>query len=144
MMTTEDNEQIIRRLYTEVVSQGDFSLVGQLISPDYVDHNSGEAGRGPDVFRAHIEAIRTTFPDLKLEIEDLIAKNDKVVTRVKAWGTHRGHWMGIEPTGNPVSLKGINIDRIVEGKVAEHWGEADTVGMLVQMGCDPFAPRASR
>ena len=56
-------------------------------------------------------------------------------------GTHLGEWMGIKPTGREVRLKGINIDRVEGGRIAEHWGEADTIGMLVQMGVDPFAGR---
>jgi predicted ester cyclase len=76
---------------------------------------------------------------LTLEIQDILTEGDKVVTRVVGQGTHRGEWMGIVPTGAMVRLKGINIDRIADSRIVEHWGEADTVGMLVQMGVDPFA-----
>jgi predicted ester cyclase len=62
-----------------------------------------------------------------------------VATRVSGSGTHTGVWQEIQPTGNKIQLRGINIDRIGAGLIVEHWGEADTAGMLWQMGVDPFA-----
>jgi predicted ester cyclase len=140
-MTNEDMKSLVGRFYREVVSGGDLERAEEFIGSDYVDHNAEEAGRGPQVFAAHMQAIRHTFPDLTLEIQDILAEGDKVVTRVFGQGTHRGEWMGIVPTGAVVRLKGINIDRISGGRIVEHWGEADTVGMLVQMGVDPFVGR---
>jgi predicted ester cyclase len=92
---------------------------------------------------AHVAALLTTFPDFSMKIEDIIAEGNKVVTRVTGKGTHAGTWMQIEPTGSVIQMKGINIDRVSNGRIVEHWGEADTVGMLVQMGVDPFVGRSS-
>ena len=78
-----------------------------------------------------------------MSIEHMIADAEFVVTRVRGRGTHRGEWMGIPPSGQVVHLRGINIDRVAAGRIAEHWGEADTVGMLLQMGVDPFAGRVA-
>jgi predicted ester cyclase len=78
-----------------------------------------------------------------MRIEDVLAEGDHVITRVTGRGTHLGEWMGIEPTGREVRSKGIDIDRLEHGRIVEHRGEADTVGMLVQMGVDPFAGRAA-
>ena len=58
--------------------------------------------------------------------------------RVTGEGTHMGEWMGIKPSGKRVRLRGLNFDRLSDGRIVEHWGEADTIGMLVQMGLDPF------
>ncbi len=143
-MAINKNKDLIRRLYAEVVSAGNTARVGEFVSEDYLDHNAEGAGRGPGVLRAHIEAVRRTFPDFRLRIEDVVAEGDRVATRVTAQGTHQGRWMSIEPTGALVELKGINIDRVVDGKLVEHWGEADTIGMLRQMGRDPFAGSSSR
>ena len=140
-MSTNANKALVRRFYAEVISAGDLSRVEAFIAPEYRDHNAEGAGRGPAVLRAHVEAIRRTFPDFELRIEDMVAEGNKVVTRVSGRGTHKGEWMGIQPTGSVVHLKGINIDRIAGGLIAEHWGEADTIGMLGQMGADPFAGR---
>jgi predicted ester cyclase len=72
----------------------------------------------------------------------MIAEDDLVVTRVAARGTHTGVWQEIKPTGTEIRLYGINIDRLEAGLIAEHWGEADTVGMLQQMGVNPFGTDA--
>jgi predicted ester cyclase len=141
-MPIEESKQLIRRFYTEVVGGGDYSNLDSFVAADYVDHNAPEGG-GPEVVRTHLEAIRMTLPDFTIQIEDIFAEGDYVITRVTGRGTHLGEWMGIEPTGREVRLKGINIDRIERGRIAEHWGEADTIGMLVQMGVDPFAGRAA-
>lgn len=137
-MMHEDMKDLIRRFYLEVVSGSDLERAADFISANYVDHNAEQAGRGAGVFEAHLKAVRQTFPDLRLEIEDILAEGDKVVTRIVGQGTHRGEWIGIAPTGAVVRLKGINIDRIEDNRIVEHWGEADTIGMLVQMGIDPF------
>jgi len=142
-MSIEHTKQLVRRFYTEVVGGGDYSNLGSFVATDYLDHNAAEAGRGPEVVRTHLEAIRTTLPDFTIEIEDIFAEGEYVITRVTGRGTHLGEWMGIKPTGREVRLKGINIDRVERGRIAEHWGEADTIGMLVQMGVDPLAGRAA-
>lgn len=120
----------------------DLASAEECISPDYVDHNNADAGHGPNVLRSHVAALLHTFPDFTIEIEDILAEGDRVVTRVSGRGTHGGTWMQIEPTGSVIHVKGINIDRVSNGRIVEHWGEADTVGMLIQMGVDPFSGRA--
>ena len=140
-MSAEESKQLIRRFYTEVVGSGDYSNLDSFIAADYLDHNATEGARGPVVVRTHLEAIRMTLPDFTIQIEAIFAEGEYVITRVTGRGTHLGEWMAIKPTGREVRLKGINIDRVERGRVAEHWGEADTIGMLVQMGVDPFAGR---
>ncbi len=138
-MSIEQNKQLIRRFYTEVVDGRDYSNLDSFVATDYVDHNAAEDSCGPEVVRTHLEAIRMTLPDFTIRIEDVFAEDDYVITRVTGRGTHLGEWMSIKPTGREVRLRGINIDRIENGRIVEHWGEADTVGMLVQMGIDPSA-----
>lgn len=137
-MDLETNRDAVRRFYAEIVGRADFALLDRLVGPDYVDHNAVDAGRGAAVVRQHVEAIRATFPDFTLTIEAMIAERDFVVTRVRGRGMHSGLWLGIPPTGKLVTVKGINIDRLEGGKLVEHWGEADTISMLQQMGVDPF------
>jgi steroid delta-isomerase-like uncharacterized protein len=138
-MTEQDNKRLISSFYGEVVAKGNLARLCEFISADYLDHTLGPALRGPEVARSHLEAVRATFPDFTLTIEDMIAENDKVVTRVIGQGTHRGMFLGIPPSGVVVQVKGINIDRIAGRRIVEHWGEADTLGMLRQMGLDPYA-----
>jgi len=138
-MTATVAKALVRRFCSEVFRN--LSLAEEFIGANYVDHNNVRGGRGVAVFRAHVEAVGRTFPDFSLKIEDMIAEGDKVVTRVTGRGTHSGRRMQIEPTNAVVEAKGINIDRVVDGRIVEHWGEADTVAMLLQMGVDPFAGR---
>ena len=140
-MSIEEGKQLIRRFYTQVVGGGDYSSLDSFVATDYVDHNAAEGGRGPEVVRTHLDAIRRTLPDFTVQVEDIFAEGDYVITCVAGRGTHLGEWMGIKPTGREVRLKEINIDRVERGRIAEHWGEADTIGMLVQMGVDPFVGR---
>ncbi|MDW9645634.1 ester cyclase [Sinorhizobium meliloti] len=139
-MSADAAKAVVRRFYTELFR--DLALAEECISPDYVDHNNADAGHGPNVLRPHVAALLHTFPDFTIEIEDILAEGDRVVTRVSGRGTHAGTWMRIEPTRSVIHVKGINIDRVSNGRIVEHWGEADTVGMLIQMGVDPFSGRA--
>jgi predicted ester cyclase len=140
-MSADAAKALVRRFYAELFR--DPAAAEKYIGPDYIDHNNEQAGCGPEILRAHVVALLQTFPDFGMKIEDIIAEGDRVVTRVTGKGTHAGTWMQIEPTGSAIAVKGINIDRVSEGRIVEHWGEADTVAMLVQMGVDPFVGRAS-
>jgi predicted ester cyclase len=103
------------------------------LAPDYQDHNSPDT-RGPAGYLAHLRAIRQTFPDFQLEVLEVIAERDFVACRVRGAGTHRGEFLGLAPTGKRIEVRGINFDRIADGRIAEHWGEADTFGMVLAMG----------
>jgi steroid delta-isomerase-like uncharacterized protein len=138
-----DNKTIARRFF-ELFSQGDLDTIEQeLLSPDVVAHQPGmpepldRAG-----FRQVGEMFRTAFPDLRVTIEDQVAEGDTVATRSVLYGTHTGPLQGIPPTGRTVTISGINISRIVDGKIVERWDEFDQVGMLQQLGVMP-APAAA-
>jgi hypothetical protein len=77
VMSTEESKRLIRRFYTEVVAGGDYSNLDGFVATDYVDRNAPEGGRGPEVVRAHLEAIRTTLPDFTMRIEDVLAEGDQ-------------------------------------------------------------------
>ena len=140
-MSGNEAKRLVQTYYSQVISGGDYGILDSLVSSEYLDHNAADAGRGPEVVREHMDAMRTTFPDFTMEVEQIFEEASCVVTRVTGRGTHQGEWMGIQPTGREISLRGINIDRVQDGKIIEHWGEADTVGMLMQMGVDPFAAK---
>ena len=79
------------------------------------------------------------MPDLQLIVEDQIAEGDKVATRWRMCGTHSGaEFMGMPPTGRKVDVTGISIDRLVKGKIAEHWSAEDALGMMQQLGIVPL------
>jgi predicted ester cyclase len=88
-------------------------------------------------FKGVFALVFSAFPDYQSTVEDQVAEGDKVVTRFSSQGTHQGEFLGIAPTGNRVRVTGIDIDRVEEGKIVEHWSEADLLGMMTQLGVIP-------
>ena len=84
-----------------------------------------------------LSSIHAAFPDLHVNVEDMVAEGDKVAARVRVSSTHQGEFLDIAPTDKQVTLTGIDILRIAEGKVVEHWGNFDDLGLLRQLGAIP-------
>ena len=136
-MSTEDNKALFRR-WCEVISQNRLDRVEEIIAPDEVDHALPPGiPSGLEGVKQLFTLLHTAFPDLQIEIEDLIAEGDKVVGRVTARGTHQGEFMGIAPTGKPVSFNAIDVVRIGSGKIVERWSQADSLALLQQLGAVP-------
>ena len=137
-MTTEDNKAIVRRFVEEVQNQGNLALVDELAAPSFVNHSAPPgipSDREGSKQLAHM--FRSAFPDGTMTIEEMLAEGDKVVTRKTFRGTHTGELMGILPTGKQVTIGLIEIVRLADGRVVEHWLEADNLGMLQQLGVIP-------
>lgn len=138
MSTQEDNKRIVRRMIEEGVNARDLSVFDELISPSFVDHEAeGAAPGGPEGEKESLAAIRESFPDWRWEVEEMLAAEDKVITRYVVRGTHRGEYMGAAPTNKEVRIEGINIVRIEGGKIVESWGNSDQLGWLRQLGVVP-------
>ncbi len=142
--TTEaENETLVRRWYDEVLTQGNFDNVDDLIADDYVHHrvldrittSGADRGRSPRENRA-------ALPDLETTVDLLLTDGDLVAARWTATGTHEGPWVGIEPTGAELTWTGNTIFRIECGRLAEQWSEADTLGVFRQMGVVEWPPAA--
>src|ERR687890_762289 len=104
-MSTEENKALLRRSVEEVFSaQGDIDVADEIFAPDYVGHNPTDPQdvRGPEGVKELANMYRSTFPDVRLIIEEQVAEGDKVVIRWIAYGTHQGEMRGIAPTGNQV------------------------------------------
>lgn len=130
-----DHAATMRRTY-ELISAGDVAGFGDLLADGFVEHEGGP-GFAPDkegtldYFRALLHA----FPDLSMRVEDLIADGDKAVARVRVTGTHRGDFMGIPSTGATGDIQLIDIMRFdADGQVCEHWGVADMLSLMEQLG----------
>jgi len=98
---------------------------------------------GPEEFKQFLSLYLTAFPDARFTVEDDLAEGDLVVSRSTLCGTHQGEFMGIPPTGKPVTVTGIAIDRIVGGKFVEGWLNFDALGMLHQLGVIPAPGQVS-
>jgi predicted ester cyclase len=133
-MSAQENKAIVRRLYEEAITQKKPEVFDEIMSPDIIDHAPfPEQAPGLEGFKGAFALVFSAFPDYQSTVEDQIAQGDKVVTRFSSEGTHQGEFMGIAPTGNRVRVTGIDIDRVVEGKIVEHWSEADLLGMMTQL-----------
>lgn len=134
-MGIEENKVFVRRYYEDVVNKGAIDEVARFVSSDYTEvHDNTRHRLGVEGAQEHIRGVRETYPDLHLTIEQQIAEGEWVVTRVTMRGTHRGEWMGIKPTGKPIKVSAVNMDRVVDGRIVEHGGAANLLGPLLQIG----------
>ena len=134
-MSTNENKELVRRYYEEVVSTGDIARLPEFISPSYVEVHEGKRYEaGLDGAREHILGVRSTYSDFKLRVEQQIAEGEWVVTRVRASGIHDGVWLGMKPTGRRVEMTAVNIDRVIEGLIVEHGGAANVLEPLLAIG----------
>lgn len=134
-MNIEENKLLVRRFYEEIVNTGNVNNIKDLISNEYTEVSEGKRyAVGIDGAKAHIIGVRETYPDLEISIERQIAEGEWVVTCITARGTHKGTWIGIKPTGKPVAFTGVNVDRVVDGKIVEHGGAANMLGPLLEIG----------
>jgi predicted ester cyclase len=122
-VSTEENKQLVRRSYEEVVNTGDVTRLAEVIAPE------GIAGMA-----AHVLGVRTTYPDLHLTVERQIAEGEWVATCVTARGTDQGVWLGMRPTGKPVAMTGVNVDHVVASRIVEHGGAAKLLEPLLEIG----------
>lgn len=132
---SEDNKELCRRLYAEVVSEGRFDALDELVAEDVIEHEEvPDAPEGRAGVRAFFEMMRGAFPDLQAEIIQIVAGGDRIAAHVTFSGTHEGEFMGAPASGNRMEIELIDIFRIADGKVAEHWGVADQMTMMQQLG----------
>lgn len=131
-----------KRLIEEVINTGHPELCDRYLAANRMDHQDyglpPGAANGHNGFRRVLGGFLDAFPDLRLEVQFVIADGDRVVFYISTTGTHRGSLMGMAPTGNAFKVNGVDIFRFNdEGKVSEHWGVFDTFGMLAQLGLGP-------
>lgn len=138
---SDTNEALVRRVVDEAFNAGNLDVVDGALADGYLDHQAGpDAAAGPEAFSAFVRAFRATFPDVRVDVEDLIAAGDRVALRVTWRGSQQGALGGIPATGLPVEFGGYHIYRFEDGKMAEHWGLQDDLGLLLQLGViDPEA-----
>jgi steroid delta-isomerase-like uncharacterized protein len=135
---SEENKALARRLFEEIWNKGKMDVADEIYDDRYVTHGHGvELPSGPAGFKQLVSIFRKAFPDIHFTIEDQIAEGDKVVTRWKNHGTHKGDLMGIPATGKEVVITGISIIHVVSGKIFEGWNNWDRMGMMQQIGGVP-------
>lgn len=133
MQTT--NTTIVRRAF-EAWNKRDLSTITQLF-PDCLYHSPATGDIKGEAYRTFFTALLDGFPDGRLTVNDELTENDKVVVRWSFTGTHKANLMGIATTGKRVTMTGMSIIRITNGKIVEAWEEWDNLGLMQQLGVVP-------
>ncbi|WP_435591719.1 ester cyclase [Nocardia sp. bgisy118] len=143
MSTDEEtsNKATLERLHAALNSHDAERItatIDEVVAPDALIRTPAPVGvTGARALEEVFRRLHLAFPDLHVGVEDTIAEGDKVVSRNTVTGTHRGEYMGLPPTGKPITYNEIFIFRFVDGRVAETWGVVDTLGLMRQLGALP-------
>jgi steroid delta-isomerase-like uncharacterized protein len=137
-MSTETNKILARRVFDEVLNGKNLDLLDELAAPDYIEHSPlpGQ-GTGIDGIRDRYTMLFKAF-DFHFTVDDVIAEGDKVVLRWTQTGTHIGPLLGMPATGRSSRTTGIEIWRVDDGRLAEHWDVVDVFGQFIQLGLLPL------
>jgi steroid delta-isomerase-like uncharacterized protein len=137
-MAAEENKAVISTFVEEVINQGQLDRADDLVAVDFVevDPFPGQQ-QGREGLKEVINAFRTAFPDIHWVIEEMVGEGDKVFSRFTWHGTHRGEFIGVPATGKQITVKGMVVDRVVAGKMAESQILMDGLSMMRQLGVIP-------
>lgn len=135
-----DAKSLVRHFY-DAVGAGNLSVIDELVADDFVDR---EAFPGLEPNKEGVKQffamLRSAFPDLRMEVREMLADDDLVSVRVIATGTHEGDFMGMSSSGRRIEVQVFDILRIRDGQVTEHWGLMDAMTMMQQLGGMPEFP----
>lgn len=133
---SEKNKAVIRRFYDDVFTVGKMNMaaIEQHLAADFVGHDLPPGLNGREGFKKFVGMIAASFSDTtQIEAHEVIGHGDKIVVRWSSTGRHTGEFMGIPATGQRITLKGIDIFHLAEGKIADLWQEMDMLGILQQI-----------
>jgi steroid delta-isomerase-like uncharacterized protein len=138
---TADSKTIVRTLYEEVWNKRRLELVDEIISPSHALHDPNVSGSaiGPEAYKRQVTRFILALPDLRFSIEDVVVEKEKVAVAWSISGTHKGEFMGIPPTNKKISVDGISISHITDGKIMDSYVSWDALGVFQQLGAAPVA-----
>jgi steroid delta-isomerase-like uncharacterized protein len=142
-MSAEAAKAVVRRNTEEVQSKGNFDVFEEVFADDFVDHTP-QPNMIPDKagVRGLYRSLRAAFPDFRAEIHWQAADGDLVTTFKTYHGTHEGAFLGVAPTGRKVHFETVDVMRVRNGRITEHWGVANLFSLMQQLGALPAMPRA--
>ncbi len=136
-----ENEEVFRRVIEEGFNKGNLTALDELFASNFTEHQDGFVPPNVEGVKGAIVGLRTPFPDLELTIDEIVASGDKTWARITGRGTHQGPFMGRAPTGKSFAITVIDICRFENGKIVEHWGVADRLSLMGQLGLLPRLPQ---
>ena len=140
-MSEEQNKQVFRMVIEEAYTKGNMDALDKAFAPNFVEHQAGILPPTAEGVRRSIAYLRRAFPDLTLTIDEIIASGDKTWARITGHGTHQGPFMGLPPTGKSIVVTVMDVCRFENGQIVEHWGVADQVAVMAQLGALPKPPQ---
>jgi len=137
------NKAVYERMVNEVVNQGKYEVVDEIFHPNYVDHVAPPGTTpGLEGVKEIFTMFRTGFPDVQFHIDNMVGEGNYVATLVHGEGTHTGQFVAFPPSGKHAVWRSVGFFRVEDGKIREHWGIPDLLGLLIQIGVIP--PPAAR
>jgi steroid delta-isomerase-like uncharacterized protein len=127
----------LRRIFDELWNGKNQAVIDEVMSPDYIHHDVLSPDCGIDGYKQYVQQYLTAFPDIHITIHDEIVAGDTIVARWTATGTQNGDLLKLPPTGNRLSVTGITISHVKDGKIVESWNNWDALGMMRQLGAIP-------
>lgn len=130
---SEENKALVRRFYEGIVNEADLQLAYEVLDPNYVDHSPLPVDTpGPEGFKRRVEQLHEMF-GIRITVADVTAEDDRVAFRWTMRGRHIGEFAGVAPTDREVVITGLNLERIVNGRIVEHWSEYDRQALMEQV-----------
>jgi steroid delta-isomerase-like uncharacterized protein len=135
-MSVERNKAIVCKFFEEVYNKRNFDVIEGIFSDDFDINDPNQDGmKGPESVKQFALRMHVAFPDIRFTVDELIAEGDKVVVHVTFRGTHLGEYMGISPTGNQVTVKGVELACFAGGRIVEQgWHYYQELHLLQQLG----------
>ena len=139
-MPAEEHKAVIRRYIEEAWNKGNVGIIDELMAVQYARYMGvGAPPLNREGQKQRILGFRRAFPDLRLEVEDLVAEDEKVSFRLVLRGTHQGEFLRVPPTGKTIQVGAVDVARFEGDKIVEQWGQTDLLGLLQQIGAVPPA-----
>jgi predicted ester cyclase len=136
----EKNKEIVRKVFTDILSQGKYEVAAEIYAKDFVNHGETK-DIGVDEDQATSRGWRAAFPDLEITVEREVADGDFVTVLWRGRGTNTGSGNGLNATGKKTDGRGISVFRLVDGKIVEEWTEFSQLLVLRQLGLAPGRPQ---
>jgi steroid delta-isomerase-like uncharacterized protein len=140
-MPPAENKQLFQHYFDDCANAGNFDLVDEIFAPDYLHHDPANPDPrpvvGPKGVRDHLESLTAGFPDVRFDVDEMVAEGEDIVVRWTATLTHTGDYFGLPPSGKKAKITGMNTWRTANGKAVEGWVNRDDMGLLQQLGVIP-------
>ena len=133
-MGTHESKVVVRRFIDEIFVKGNADAVDKLVTTDFTAHSWGRMPAGLEPLKDAIKRVHAGLSDVSMKIEDVIAEEDKVAVRLTARARHTGDFMGLPASGKDYAISETHIFHLRDGKISEHWRDADTLGLMRQLG----------